>query len=48
MRDYGAEELISDNFRASTNAPLGSPRELKRPGDTRQPQDRQGAVSISA
>jgi len=48
MRDYGAEELISDIVRASTNAQLGTPRELKRPGDARQPQDRQGAVSISA
>src|SRR6516165_8524799 len=48
MRDDGAEELLGDNVRASTNAQLGSPGELRQPNDTRQPQDRQGAVSISA
>ena len=48
MRDYGAEELIGDNVRASTSAQLGSPSELRRPSETRQPQDRRGAVSISA
>jgi 2-polyprenyl-6-methoxyphenol hydroxylase-like FAD-dependent oxidoreductase len=47
MRDYGADELLRDNARASPIAQVGSPGEWRRPSDARQPQDRQGAVSIS-
>jgi 2-polyprenyl-6-methoxyphenol hydroxylase-like FAD-dependent oxidoreductase len=47
MRDYGADELLRNNARASPIAQAGSPGEWRQLSDTRQPQDRQGAVSIN-